>query len=46
MVILLFLGGIILIILGVMGEYLGRTNIEVKNRPAYFIKETIENDKE
>ena len=46
MVILLFLGGIILIILGVIGEYLGRTNIEVKNRPAYFIKETIENDKE
>lgn len=43
MVILLFLGGIILIMLGVIGEYLGRTNIEVKNRPSYFLKEKIEN---
>jgi dolichol-phosphate mannosyltransferase len=44
MVILLFLGGIILIMLGVIGEYLGRTNIEVKNRPSYFLKEKIENE--
>lgn len=42
MVIILFLGGIILVILGIIGEYLGRTNIEVKNRPSYFIKETIQ----
>lgn len=45
MVVILFLGGIILVMLGVIGEYLGRTNIESKNRPPYFVKETIEKDK-
>ena len=45
MVVMLFLGGIILVMLGIIGEYLGRTNIEVKNRPSYFVKETIEKDK-
>lgn len=40
MILMLFLGGIIITILGMIGEYLARIYMEVKNRPIYFARET------
>ncbi len=37
MVVILFIGGVQLIAIGILGEYLGRTFEESKNRPLYFV---------
>ena len=39
MVVILFLGGIQLLTIGILGEYLGRIFNETKQRPLYFINE-------
>jgi dolichol-phosphate mannosyltransferase len=41
LVIILLTQGIVLMILGMMGEYLGRIYEELKNRPSYIIQEII-----
>ena len=40
---ILFVSGIQLLCFGILGEYLAKTYLEIKNRPVYIIKET-END--
>jgi glycosyltransferase involved in cell wall biosynthesis len=41
MVILLFFSGLNMVGLGIIGEYLGRVFIEVKQRPLYLVRDTI-----
>ena len=44
MVSLYFLGGLLLINLGILGIYVGKVFEEIKNRPTYIISETTFQD--
>lgn len=39
--VLLFLGGLIMLMLGLIGEYIGRMYLVLSNQPQYIIRETI-----
>lgn len=41
MVTILFVGGVIMILLGIVGEYLGRLLVSVNNSPQYIVRDTI-----
>lgn len=43
--VILFVGGIQLFCLGIMGQYMSKEYMEIKNRPIYIIKETEKNRK-
>ena len=42
--IMLFIGGLIMLMLGMIGEYIGRIYICLNNSPQYVVKETINLD--
>ena len=41
LIVTLVLGGVILVSLGVMGEYLGKTYMETKHRPRYIVDSVV-----
>ena len=46
MAVLLFIGGMIMIILGLIGEYIGRIYISINNAPQYVIRRSVNTEEE
>lgn len=46
MAVLLFIGGMIMLMLGMIGEYVGRIYISINNSPQYVIRQTINLEEE
>ena len=44
--VILFIGGILMLLLGLIGEYIGRMYLVLSNQPQYVIRETINNESE
>lgn len=42
MIAIIFLGGVQMLSLGIIGEYIGKIYLESKNRPKYFVEEKID----
>lgn len=42
---ILFIGGAIMLMLGLIGEYIGRIYISINNSPQYVIREIVDNEK-
>lgn len=40
MVVILFIGGVQMIAIGIIGEYLSRMNTNIRNRPLYIVRDT------
>jgi len=46
MVFVLMIGGVQLMLIGVLGEYVGRVYEEIKGRPLYLVDEVVGEDDE
>ena len=44
MIVILVVGGLIMMMLGVIGEYVWRINEEVRKRPNYIVRERFESN--
>lgn len=44
-ILLLFIGGVQLITIGILGEYIGRIYDEIKHRPLFIVRETVNMEK-
>ncbi|MEG2524016.1 MAG: glycosyltransferase, partial [Oscillospiraceae bacterium] len=41
---LLFIGGILMLLIGMLGEYIGRIYISINNNPQYVVRETTDDE--
>ena len=46
MSVIVFMGGMLMLMLGLVGEYMGRMYVSMNNSPQYVIREIVGNGKE